>query len=49
MSKFTSREEFEEWAFEQFIKYGIKQPDTYSEEALELTQEDDIESEIVTK
>jgi hypothetical protein len=34
MSKFKNRAEFEEWAFEQFSKYGIRQPDTYGQEEL---------------
>lgn len=34
MSKFRDRAEFEAWAYEQFNKYGIRQPDTYSQEEL---------------
>ena len=35
MSKgFKNRAEFEEWAFAQFKKYGIKHPYTYNEEEL---------------
>ncbi len=34
MSKFRSREEFEEWAYDQFRRYGIRQPDTYTEQEL---------------
>jgi hypothetical protein len=34
MSKFKNRQEFEEWAYDQFRRYGIRQPDTYSEDEL---------------
>lgn len=34
MTKFKNRADFEEWAYDQFSKYGIRQPDTYSEEEL---------------
>jgi hypothetical protein len=34
MSKFKNRQQFEEWAFDQFKRYGIRQPDTYSEQEL---------------
>lgn len=34
MSKFKNKAEFETWAYDQFIKYGIRQPDTYSEQEL---------------
>lgn len=34
MSKFKNRQEFEEWAYDQFCRYGIRQPDTYSEDEL---------------
>lgn len=34
MSKFKNRAEFEAWAYEQFDKYGIRQPNTYSQEEL---------------
>jgi len=34
MSKFKNRQEFEEWAYDQFHRYGIRQPDTYSEDEL---------------
>jgi hypothetical protein len=34
MSKFRNRAEFEEWAFDQFRRYGIRQPDTYSKQEL---------------
>ena len=29
-----SKEEFEQWAFEQRRKYGIRHPDTYSEDEI---------------
>lgn len=34
MSKFRNRKEFEDWAYDQFNRYGIRQPDTYSEQEL---------------
>ena len=34
MTKFKNRADFEEWAYDQFSKYGIRQPDTYTEEEL---------------
>jgi hypothetical protein len=34
MKGFKNRKEFEEWAFDQFNRYGIRQPDTYSEQEL---------------
>lgn len=34
MSKFKNRQQFEEWAFDQFKRYGIRQPDTYTEQEL---------------
>lgn len=34
MSKFKNRQQFEEWAFDQFTRYGIRQPDTYNEQEL---------------
>jgi hypothetical protein len=34
MSKFHNKEDFEQWAYDQFNKYGIRQPDTYSEQEL---------------
>jgi|TARA_B110000971_G_C19920456_1_gene458922 hypothetical protein len=34
MSKFKNKAEFEVWAQEQFTKYGIRQPHTYSEQEL---------------
>lgn len=34
MKGFKNRKEFEEWAYDQFRLYGIRQPDTYSEQEL---------------
>lgn len=34
MKGFKTRVEFEEWAYDQFFRYGIRQPDTYSEQEL---------------
>lgn len=34
MKGFSNRQEFEQWAHEQFKKYGIRQPDTYSADEL---------------
>jgi hypothetical protein len=34
MSLFRNKKEFENWARDQFNKYGIRQPDTYSAEEL---------------
>lgn len=34
MKGFKNRKEFEEWTFDQFNRYGIRQPDTYSEQEL---------------
>jgi hypothetical protein len=31
---FKNRADFEQWAFDQFNRYGIRQPDTYSEQEL---------------
>jgi hypothetical protein len=34
MKGFKNRQEFEEWAYDQFVRYGIRQPDTYTEQEL---------------
>jgi len=34
MKGFRNRQEFEDWAYDQFDKYGIRQPDTYTEQEL---------------
>ena len=34
MKGFKNRKEFEEWAYDQFRLYGIRRPDTYSEQEL---------------
>lgn len=34
MKGFRNRKEFEQWAYDQFRLYGIRQPDTYSEQEL---------------
>ena len=34
MKGFRDRQEFEQWAYDQFRRYGIRQPDTYSEQEL---------------
>jgi hypothetical protein len=31
---FKNRADFEVWAFDQFDRYGIRQPDTYTEQEL---------------
>lgn len=35
MKGFKNREEFDNWAYNQFNKYGIRQPDTYTEQNVE--------------
>lgn len=34
MRGFRNKTDFEAWAYEQFTKYGIRQPDTYTEQEL---------------
>ena len=34
MKGFKNKQDFEEWAYEQFAKYGVRQPNTYSEQEL---------------
>ena len=34
MKGFKNRKDFEDWAFDQFNRYGIKHPDTYPEQEL---------------
>ena len=34
MKGFKNRQEFEDWTRDQFRKYGIRQPDTYTEQEL---------------
>lgn len=34
MKGFKNKTDFEDWAFDQFNKYGIRQPNTYSEQEL---------------
>lgn len=34
MKGFKNKKDFTEWAFDQFHKYGIRQPDTYTEHEL---------------
>jgi hypothetical protein len=34
MKGFRNKQEFEQWAVDQFTRYGIRQPDTYSEQEL---------------
>jgi hypothetical protein len=34
MKGFRNRRDFEQWARDQFNKYGIKQPDLYTEQDL---------------
>jgi hypothetical protein len=35
MKGFKNKAEFTEWAYDQFTKYGIRQPDTYTAKELE--------------
>ena len=34
MKGFKNKQEFEQWAYNQFARYGIRQPDTYTEQEL---------------
>jgi hypothetical protein len=34
MSRFKNKKDFEEWAQDQFKKYGIQQPETYTTQEL---------------
>jgi aspartyl-tRNA synthetase len=34
MKGFKNKKEFEQWAYDQFDRYGIRQPDTYTEQEL---------------
>ena len=45
MQGFGNRQEFDQWRIEQYLKYGIIQPDTYNV----LTTEEEIETEMVTE
>lgn len=38
MIGFKNKQEFEEWAHNQITKYGIRQPDTYTEHKDKVTQ-----------
>ena len=43
LSRFKNRQEFEEWTQDQFIRYDIRQPDTYTEHKLiDLTKKDKV-------
>ena len=34
MKGFKNKADFEQWAYNQFARYGIRHPDTYSEQEL---------------
>lgn len=34
MKGFKSKKEFEDWTYEQFDKYGVRKPETYTEDEL---------------
>ena len=34
MSKFKDKKEFADWAYEQFNKYNVRKPETYTEQEL---------------
>ena len=34
MKGFKNKKEFEQWTYDQFDRYGIRQPDTYTEQEL---------------